>query len=256
MYPGRMIHWPTPFDYLVDILSDTPYFLQQVTSDQTSATIRTRNTQQDNILLQQQLIERLEKVKMVLETWHVKYSSPLQTRPPQKPSQTISHGRSTEDTLEPPYASVLYFTDMYRAYDYIIFKTALILLMMLYECVTHDIDPSLPYPSAVLQEILPDTTLQSLAQDICRCTEYLLLPAHGSRGYIVLTFPASVAYFAIDKNCPEAKWLYDVCSRNAGGSGFGFGTSVLERVTPLSAWMHDCKERQRRAQRLLQNDIQ
>lgn len=146
----------TPFDFLVDVLSDIPYFLQQVTSDYTLATSGPAKSQQDNILLQQQHIERLETVKVVLERWHVKYSSPLQIRPPQDPSRMISEVRSTQNTVEPPYASVLYFEDMYRAYDYIISKTTLILLMMLYECVAQDIDPSLPYPSAVLQEILPD----------------------------------------------------------------------------------------------------
>ena len=75
----------------------------------------------------------------------------------------------------------------------------------------------------------------------------MLLDIHGSRGYIVLMFPATIAYFASGKGSPEAKWLHDVCKRHATSCGFGFGDFALDQITPLSLWMEDCKERRQMA---------
>lgn len=233
----------TPCDYLVDILSDIPCFLQQVTYGPISCTNLFPESQMDRIGLQKQLLERLETVKELRKGWNIKYSGPLWQIPPKNTSLAMREGRSSLDLVEPPFQTVLYFTDLSRVNDFLIYNTTLILLIMLYEAVSYDIEPSLSYPSTTLQTLFPKITLQSLACDICRCTEYLLLDIHGARGYIILNFPATVAYFAIDKETAEAKWLHDVCKRNAERSGFGFADNALDRATPLSIWMSDCEKR-------------
>lgn len=234
-----------PFDYFVDILSDIPSFLQQVTCNfgLPTAVLTPSAVQVDYALLRKQVFNRLETIKRLREEWHAKYNHPVRERPPSVTPTDSPHGSKPLNLIEPPFKTALYFADMYRASDFCISTAILILLFMLYEQVSHGLDPSLPYPSVALQTLFPEMSLQSLVQDICRCTEYMLLRKHGSRGYIVLLFPASVAYFASDKDSLEAKWLYDVCKRHAGNSGFGFGDLVLDQVMPLSKWMDDWKKR-------------
>jgi len=233
-----------PFDYLVDVLSDILSFIQQATCISGSPTTATTppSARPHQILLQKKLLERLETVKGLGEAWHTKYSNPLYQIPPKMTPPASPVGGNSPELLVPPFQTVLYSTDMYRAYDFCIYTTTLILLFMLYEELSHDLDPSLQYPSIALQALFPKISLQSLVRDIRRCTEYMLLDIHGSRGYIVLMFPATVAYFASDKDSSEAKWLQDVYKRHASSSGFGFGDSALDQVTPLSSWMENCKE--------------
>ena len=195
----------------------------------------------DLAVLQEELLDHLKTVKSLWETWHVKYSDPVW---PVSPKATVPENSENHQTpIEAPFQTVLYFTDMNRAYEFCIYNVALILLIMLYEQVSNDLDTLSPYPRAALQALLPEKSLRSIIQDICRCTEYLLLDIHGSRGYIVLMFPATVAYLASEKNSPEAAWLRDVCSRNADSSGFGFGDFALDQITPLRLWMDYCKKR-------------
>lgn len=227
---------------MVDVFSDIPFILQQVTQRSSYSSLPTAADPvfpADLSILQRQLLGHLETVLGLRETWHSKYSSPLWQIPP----KTSSAANACHSNMEPPFETVLYFTDMYRANDFCIYNTVLILLVMLYDRVSHDLDPSLPYPTFALQARFPKTSLQTLVHDICRCTEFLLLDIHGSRGYVVFTLPATIAYYASDKESPEAKWLHDMCKGHADRSGFGFGEFALDRATPLSTWMDDCKKR-------------
>ena len=227
----------TPFDYFVDILSDVPYFLQEVMRNSDFSGLPTPPSsipQPDYNWLQENLLQRLERLKELHDLWIEKYAKPIWSTSPI--AQTL------RGPVEAPFETVLYFSDMFRAWDFCTYTTTLMLTMMLYEQVSHDLDSSLPYPSPVIQSLFPYTSLQRLINDMCRCTEYLLLDAHGSRGYIVFMFPATVAYFASDKGSLEAKWLYDICKRHAGSSGFGFGDFALDQVMPLSMWMDEYKK--------------
>ena len=223
------------FDYLIDILSDFPYFLQEVAR----ATIPTATglpKRPDKESLQRQLLEHLQRLKVMREVWHIKYSSALWPVPVACASPLGS------DNIRPPFNESLYFTDMFRAYDFCAFNMALILLFLLYQ----DLSPDNLQP---IEDILPglwhDGSIQNLVRNICRCTEFLCLEQHGSRGYIVLQLPATIAYLATDKDSPEAKWLFNVCKERARGSGFGWGTFTMDQVSPLSLWLASCRDRHR-----------
>ena len=231
------------------MLSDVPSFLQQVssTTGQITASTVSPGVHSDQACLQNQIYQRLETMKGLRETWHAKYTNPVWQTSPKMTPPTTPVGDISPNFLIPPFQTVLYFTDMYRAYDLCIYNTTLILLIMLYEQVSHDLDPLLQYPSPALQALFPTTSPHSLIRDICRCTEYMLLEEHGSRGYIVLMFPATIAFFASEKDSLEAKWLRDVCKRHAGSSGFGFGDLALDQPMPLNRWTNEWKTRFRSA---------
>lgn len=186
--------------------------------------------------LQKQLLERIQTLKEIQEAWHINYSSPVW------PVPITSASSQGSDSMEPPFDASLYFTDIFRAYDCCVFNMTLIFCFLLYQ----DLSSGNVQPvEDTLPGLYPNGTIQNLARNICRCTDYLCLEEHGSRGYINLQLPATIAYLAVDKDSPEAKWLYDVCKKHASRSGFGWGDFAMDQVTPLSQWMASCRDRYR-----------
>lgn len=223
------------FEYLIDVLSDVPYFLQEIVHAKfpaaTGSPVRPSKES-----LQKQLLERIKILKEIRELWHINYSSSVW------PVPIVSASPQGSDGMRPPFDAFLYFTDMFRAYDYCIFNMALILCFLLYQ----DLSSGNVQPvEDTLPGLYPNGSIQNLARNICRCTEFLCLEENSSRGYIVLQLPATIAYLAIDKDSPEAKWLYDVSKKHARDSGFGWGDFAMDQVTPLSQWMASCRDRYR-----------
>lgn len=174
------------------------------------------------------------------EAWHIKHSSPL-WRVPLTPASLQG-----SDNIKPPFDAAIYFKNMFRAYEYCSFQVACILLFLIYQ----DLSPDNLQPiEDTLPGIFPNGSVQYLVRNICRCTEYLCLEENGSRGYIVLQIPATMAYLAVDPESPEAKWLYDVCKKRARTSGFGFGDFAMDQPTPLRQWMASCRDRHRDAKK-------
>ena len=239
----------TSFDYFVDVLSDIPCFLQEVMREGDYGGLPTppnSTPYPDYIWLQGQLLERLERLKQLHENWLTTYSKPVWS--------TTPSAETLQGQAEAPFDTVLHFSDMYRGWDFCTYTTTLILTMMLYVQVSYHCEPSLSHLTP-LQKLFPQTSVRQLINDICRSTEYLLLDIHGSRGYIILMFPATVAYFASDRGSLEAKWLHDICKRHAGSSGFGFGDFALDQVMPLSMWMDEYKRLYQAAPLLLQDSV-
>lgn len=186
--------------------------------------------------LQKQLLERIQALKGIREAWHIKYSSPVW------PVPITSVSSLGSDSVRPPFDASFHFTDISRAYDYCIFNMTLILCFLLYQDLSSG---NLQPVEDTLPDLYSNGTIQNLARNICRCTDFLCLDEHGSRGYIILQLPATIAYLAVDKDSPEAQWLYDVCKRHARSSGFGWGDFAMDQVTPLSQWMASCRDRYR-----------
>lgn len=227
------------FDYLIDIFSDVPYFLQEIAHDNVHMTTGLP-WRPNNEILQKQLLERLQMLKEIREAWHIKYSTPAWGVPV---TTVSSHG---SENINPPFDANIYFTDMFRAHEYCIFQINCILLFLLYQ----DLSPENLQPvEDMLPGLFPNGSVLNLVRNICRCTEFFCLERNGSRGYIVLTLPATIAYLAIDKNLPEAKWLYNVCKKRARGNGFGWGDFAMDQSSPFSQWMASCRDRHRNSER-------
>ena len=219
------------------MLSDIPFFLQQVEHPRTP-TVYGSPERPDKESLQEQVLERLKILREVREAWHIKYSTPLWPVP-----LTPASLQGSED-VKPPFDAAIYFTNMYCAYEYCTFQVACILLFLIYQELSPD---NLQPIEDILPGRFPNGSVQRLVRNICRCTEYLCLETNGSRGYIVLQVPATIAYLAVDRESPEAKWLYDVCKKRAGTSGFGLGDFAMDQPTPLRQWMASCRDRHRNA---------
>lgn len=68
-----------------------------------------------------------------------------------------------------------------------------------------------------------------------------LAPIH----MLFYTFPAT-AYLELDKDSPQAKYIYEAFECNASSSGFGFGEFTLDVATPLKMWIDSCRVRHQR----------
>lgn len=228
----------SPFDYLVDVLSDLPYFLEHVAHHNIpmAAGLPERP---DKDSLQEELLERLQILKELREAWYVTYSTPGWRI--SVASSALSEG---SDNVRPPFDTAVCFTDLYRAYEYCLYHMTCILLFLLYQDLSPD---NLQLVEDISPGLFPNGSILQLVRNICRCTDFLCLDKHGSRGYIILQLPATVAYLATDQNSPEAKWLYGVCKKYARSSGFGWGDFAMEQVTPLSEWLASCRDRHRSA---------
>ena len=226
----------SPFDYLVDVFSDIPNILQKVThaNDPTAAGLPERPGRD---LLQKQVLELLQILSHLRKSSHIEYS-PIQDVP------IAAAAPHCSENILPPFDASIHFTGMFRAYEYCVYQMSCILLLLLYQ----DLSSGHIQPvEDIVPGFAPHEAIQQLARNICRCTEYLCLEQHGSRGYIVLQLPAIIAYFSIDNNSPEARWLYNTCKNRARSSGFGWGDFALDQVTPLSQWMASCRDRHRDA---------
>lgn len=224
---------------MIDVLSDIPSFLQHVAHANTPTGCGLPK-RPDKETLQKRLLERLQILHELREAWHIKYSTPVWPVPV---GSSFSQG---SNNVRPPFDASLYFTDLLRAYEYCTFQIDCILLFLLYQ----DISPDNLQPvEDILPGLFPNGSVQDRVRDVCRCTEFLCSEQNGSRGYILLQLPATIAYISVDKNTPEAKWLYDVCKTRARSSGFGWGDFAMDQVTPLSVWMASCRDRHRNRER-------
>lgn len=227
----------TEFDCLADLLSDLPYLLQEV-AHSNSPTATGSPKRLDKQSLQKQVLECLHSLKELQEVWHIKHMTSVWQVP------IASASTFGSENLKPPFEEALYFINIFRAYEYCCFQMALILLFLLYQ----DLSPEDLQP---VEDILPglfhNESIQNQVLNICRCTEYFCLEDNGSRGHVLLQVPATVAYLAVDKDTPGAKWLQFVCKERADSSGFGWGDFSMAQITPLSKWMASCRDRDRNA---------
>ena len=229
----------TTMDYLVDVLADIPYFLQILTTNRRSFPGIIAENQPGCKLLKAQLPRVLKRLKDLHHAWGAQF---LNSYWPVTPSPRPPFARDKEmKSPPPPFETVLHFTDLQRAYDFCLFNVTLLLVLILLE---DSGEPKLV--DKFLQDMfpnIPNCTIQIIANSICRSADYLLLDMHGSLGFILWTFPATVAYLFMDKKMPQARYVSDICTRNSASSGYGFGDFVLRMPTPLGMWMEGCRAR-------------
>ena len=186
--------------------------------------------------MQTEILKHLQSLKGLREAWRIRHPNAAWQVPV---APTLSQG---PDNMRPPFDAATYFTDIFRAYEYCIFQMTLILLFLLYQ----DLSAGNVQPvQDILPGLSPNGSMQQLVGNICRCTEFLCLDKHGSRGYIIFQLPATIAYLAVGDDSLEAKWLHDACKKRARSSGFGWGEFAMDQVTPLSMWMTSARDRRR-----------
>lgn len=229
----------TTADYLVDVLADIPFFLQLLTTKCPCFPGVIPENQPCCRLAKAQLPQLLKRLKDLHHAWEAQYTDSYWPVAPSTSSP--SAGDMEMKSAPPPFETVLHFTDVQRADDFCLFNVALLLVLLLLEDAG---EPQLV--SKFLQDMFPtfaNCSMQNIANLICRSADYLLLDKHGSLGYILWTFPATITYLFMDKNLPQAKYVFDITTRNAASSGFGFGDFVLKIPTPLGMWMEGCRAR-------------
>lgn len=229
----------TTTDYLVDVLADIPYFLQLLTTKCRCFPGANPENQPCCKLAKAQLPQLLKRLQDLHLAWKAQYKDSYKQVTP-SPRSPLA-GDDEMESARPPFETVLHFTNVRRADDFCLFNVALLLVLLLLE----DAGES-QLVNKFLQDMFPTfetCSLQNIANLICRSADYLLLDEHGSLGYILWTFPAAVSYLFMDKNLPQAKYVFDITTRNALSSGFGFGDFVLKIPTPLSMWMDGCRAR-------------
>lgn len=229
----------TIMDCLVDILADIPYYVQLLTPQRRSFQGIISENQPGSKVAKAQLPRLLKRLKDLHHAWEVQY--PDSYWPVTPSPRSPSAGNEEMKSPPPPFETVLHFTDLQRAYDFCLFNAALLLVFLLLE---DSGEPQLV--SKFLPDMFPtfaNSSIQVIANLICRSADYLLLDKHGSLGFIFWTFPATVCYLFMDKNLPQAKYVFDIITRNAASSGFGFGDFVLQMPTPLGMWMEGYKAR-------------
>lgn len=229
----------TTMDYLVDILADIPYFLQILTPKRRSFPGIISENQPGSKIAKAQLPRLLKKLQDLHHAWEAQYTNsywPVTPSPRSRPT-----GNEEIKYPPPPFETVLHFTDLQRAYDFCLFNATLLLVLLLLEESGES-----QLVSKFLQDMCPtiaNCSIQIIANLICRSADYLLLDKHGSLGYILWTFSATVTYLFMDKNLPQAKYVFDITTRNSVSSGFGFGDFALKMHTPLSMWIEGCRAR-------------
>ena len=229
----------TTMDYLVDVLADIPCFIQLLTPRSPSSPGIISENLPGNKIAKAQLPRLLKRLKDLHQVWEAQYPNSYweATPSPRSPSA----GNEEMKSPPPPFETVLHFADLDRAYDFCLFNATLLLVLLLLEESGES-----QLVSKFLQEMFPacaNFSKQVVANLICRSADYLLLDKHGSLGYILWTFSAAVTYIFMDKTLPQAKYVFDITTRNSASSGFGFGDFVLKWPTPLSMWMEGCKAR-------------
>ena len=231
----------TPYDYLIDVLCHIPYFLEIVAHNGDSCTGVISERSVNYKPLEEELVQLLGTLKALHEAWRAHWPNAYWAVSPRPFSASEGKGNKFP---QPPYETVLQFTDMARANDFCIFNMALIIALLLLQDIA---EPQVAQNTLrTMFPHLPCCSTESLANLIGRTAEYLLLDEHGSIGYINFTFPGAIAYLALDNKSPQAKYIYEVFELNANSSGFGFGEFVLNVPTPLRTWMASCVERHQR----------
>lgn len=229
----------TTMDHLVDVLADIPYYLQLLMPKCSSFPDIISDNQPGSKIAKGQLARLLKRLKDLHHAWKAQYTNPCWPVTPSPRSPPA--GNEEMKSPPPPFETVLHFTDVQRAYEFCLFNAALLLVLLLLEESGES-----QLVSKFLQDMFPNFTncsIQMIADLICGSADYLLLDKHGSLGYILWTFSATVTYLFMDKSLPQAKYVFDIITRNSANSGFGFSGAVLKLPTPLSMWMEGCKAR-------------
>jgi hypothetical protein len=133
----------------------------------------------------------------------------------------------------PLFPSILYFTDVWRAYEFCVHNALRILLLRLHNqmgCM----NTASPEQTIATDLIETRTSVEELAIEVCRSVDYFL-NKHSQMGALLLMFPAQIALLALDRTSEVAIWLMNVLAKIAESDGLEIGRQILVgRCTDLA----------------------
>ena len=133
----------------------------------------------------------------------------------------------------PLFPSILYFTDVWRAYEICVHNALRILLLRLHSQMRRMSTMS-PGQTKSSDFIEIRSSVEELAIEICRSVDYFL-NKHGQMGALLVMFPAQIALLALDRTPEVAIWLMNVLAKIAKSDGLEIGRQILiGRCTDLA----------------------
>jgi hypothetical protein len=148
----------------------------------------------------------------------------------------VDTDQSSHTSIEaggPLFPSILYFTDVWRAYEFCVHNALRILLLRLHSQIGC-MRPASPGQTIVTDFVETGTSVKELAIEICRSVDYFL-NKHGQMGALLLMFPAQIALLALDRTSEVAIWLMNVLAKIAESGGLEIGRQILiGRCTDLT----------------------
>jgi hypothetical protein len=134
----------------------------------------------------------------------------------------------------PLFPSILYFTDVWRAYEFCVHNALRILLLRLHSQIRR-MSTAKPGQTIATDFVDTRTSVEELAIEVCRSVDYFL-NKHGQMGALLLMFPAQIALLALDRTSEVATWLMKVLAKISESGGLEIGRQILiGRCTDLAS---------------------
>jgi hypothetical protein len=192
-----------PLESLIDILCNVPGLLE----DAENARQLSTSAKEDSGTAWAYLVAKCEDNLSTLAEWRDDWEFGLG-----RCWYEFDSRQSTSlspDIRGPRFPTDLYFTNIWRAYEFCTHNALHILLLRLYTRATsyaHDAEHG--YQSTTCTSAQSDSLVAELAVDICRCINYFFLEEHRYLGALLFClFPGQIALQSLDPDSELGRWL-------------------------------------------------
>lgn len=188
------------------------------------------NTESDKLLLQDQLLQRIQRIANLVWQWDL--TNPLACwEVPIDPFCSVS----LNDAGQPLFDTVFHFDDVERAIDVLNLNAVRLLLYgmcdkagLLDSYVSTIVGSQYDGPHANPLLLPGQGDRISHALEICRCVDFLLGNPRQSRGALVLLFPLRVAWTYLGPLPETSQWVGRVLKQLSTSQGLRIGEHVLD----------------------------
>jgi hypothetical protein len=216
----------TQLDYLIDILCDYPGLLEDADNARLA-----RGPAESKGMVWTDVVHQCHKKLAELSEWQRDWVSNFDIC-----LYEVDANQSSYTSIEaggPLFPSILYFTDVWRAYEFCVHNALRILLLRLHSQVAR-MRTSNPGQAIATNFTETRTCVEELAIGVCRSVDYFL-NKHGQMGALLLMFPAQIALLALNRTSKVAIWLMNVLAKIAESGGLEIGRQILiGRCTDLA----------------------
>ena len=217
----------TQLDYLVDILCDYPGLLEEADN-----VLSPKTPPKDNSATWIDIVHQCGEKLTQLSEWQRSWVSEFELC-----RYEVDASHSSNISIEaggPLFPSILYFTDIWRAYECCVHNALRILLLRLYVLACQMGQRVTASPNDIMADFDEiGASVETLATEICRSIDYFL-SQHGQIGALLLMFPAQIALLPLDRTSDVAIWLMRVLEKISELDGLEIGRQILTgRCTDL-----------------------